>query len=72
MFSLMFQSYMKIRGEIVLGRNTILEKIKHYIYDIGIDYPLVLLGGPGSGKSAIMARIGDEIATLATQNEIPG
>ena len=63
---------MKSRGEVVLGRTAILEKIQFYISDVGIDYPLVLLGGPGSGKSAITARTADVAATMAAKKDIPG
>ena len=63
---------MKIRGETVLGRSAILDRINHYVSEIGVDYPLVVLGGPGSGKSAILARIADSTATLAVQKKIPG
>ncbi|XP_072023567.1 telomerase protein component 1-like [Amphiura filiformis] len=66
------ESFMKIRGETVLGRSAILDRINNYISEIGVDYPLVVLGGPGSGKSAILARIADVTSTLAAQKKIPG
>ena len=63
---------MKNRGGLVLGRNTTLDMIKDYVVDIGIDYPFVILGGPGTGKSAVMARVADVAYKMAALKEIPG
>ncbi|XP_033641295.1 telomerase protein component 1-like [Asterias rubens] len=66
------ESFMKNRGGLVLGRNTTLDMIKDYVVDIGIDYPFVILGGPGTGKSAVMARVADVAYKMAALKEIPG
>ena len=55
-----------------MGRNTTLDMIKDYVVDIGIDYPFVILGGPGTGKSAVMARVADVAYKMAALKEIPG
>ena len=39
---------------------------------IGNDVPLMLVGGAGTGKSSIMARVADETSTRARQGKIPG
>ena len=36
------------------------------------DVPMLILGGPGSGKSSIMAKMADETCQRANQKEIPG
>ncbi|XP_077998733.1 TPR repeat-containing protein DDB_G0287407-like [Glandiceps talaboti] len=66
------ESFMKNRSAIVLGRNDILEKLGDYVTGTAIDMPLVLLGGPGMGKSSIMARAADVAVTQADNNDIPG
>ncbi|XP_022100079.1 telomerase protein component 1-like [Acanthaster planci] len=66
------ESFMKNRGALVLGRNSALEKVQDYVTEVGVDYPLVILGGPGSGKSAIMARVADIASRLAALKKIPG
>ena len=47
-------------------------QIQNYITGIGNDVPLLLLGGPGSGKSSVMAKAADVAATAAMQGKIPG
>ena len=47
-------------------------KDQSLLSDVGIDYPLVLLGGPGSGKSAIAARTADVAAMMAAKKDIYG
>ena len=36
-----------------------------------MDVPLLILGGPGTGKSSIMARAADDIYTKALQQQLP-
>ncbi|XP_022080358.1 telomerase protein component 1-like isoform X2 [Acanthaster planci] len=66
------ESFMKNRSVSVLGRTDILEQIKDHVVGIGIDVPLLLLGGPGTGKSSIMARVADVTVSKALTKEIPG
>ena len=33
---------------------------------------MLILGGPGTGKSSIIAKAADETSTLALNNKIPG
>ena len=46
--------------------------MKEHIIGIGVDVPLLLLGGPGTGKSSIMARVADVTVAKALTKEIPG
>ncbi|XP_070562961.1 TPR repeat-containing protein DDB_G0287407-like isoform X2 [Ptychodera flava] len=66
------ESFMKSRSTMVLGRNEILQKISDYITGIAIDRPLIILGGPGMGKSSIIAKVADEATLRASQKQIPG
>ncbi|XP_072024365.1 LOW QUALITY PROTEIN: TPR repeat-containing protein DDB_G0287407-like [Amphiura filiformis] len=66
------ESFMKSRSVSVLGRTEILDQIKEHVVGIGVDAPLILLGGPGSGKSSIMARVADFATAKALTGEIPG
>ncbi|XP_072035865.1 TPR repeat-containing protein DDB_G0287407-like isoform X2 [Amphiura filiformis] len=67
------ESFMKSRSQIVLGRNEMLQKIEDYVQEVGAaPTPVILLGGPGSGKSSIMARVADVAVKRAVNNEIPG
>ncbi|XP_071785835.1 telomerase protein component 1-like [Asterias amurensis] len=66
------ESFMKNRSASVLGRTNILEQMKEHIIGIGVDVPLLLLGGPGTGKSSIMARVADVTVAKALTKEIPG
>lgn len=67
------ESFMKSRSAVVLGRSDILQKIEDYIISPGSsNQSLLLLGGPGSGKSSIMARIADQCVLHAHSGEIEG
>ncbi|XP_033125459.1 telomerase protein component 1-like isoform X1 [Anneissia japonica] len=66
------ESFMKSRCTVVLGRNEILDKIANYVTDLGTGMPLILTGGPGSGKSSIMAKAADVASHKASSGEIPG
>ncbi|XP_033113072.1 telomerase protein component 1-like [Anneissia japonica] len=66
------ESFMRNRSSLVLGRNDILEEIKQHIIGVGVDKPLLLLGGPGTGKSSIMARVAEVTVAKAMSMEIPG
>nr|XP_006815135.1 PREDICTED: telomerase protein component 1-like [Saccoglossus kowalevskii] len=66
------ESFMKSRTAIVLGRNEILQQIEDYITGVGIDKPLIILGGPGMGKSSITAKVADEAEARALKKQIPG
>ena len=46
--------------------------IKYYVIDVGIDYPFVILGGAGTGKSAVMARVADVAFKMAALKQVPG
>ncbi|XP_071945133.1 TPR repeat-containing protein DDB_G0287407-like [Antedon mediterranea] len=62
------EAFMKNRCSVVLGRNEILDKITGYVTDLGTGKPLILTGGPGTGKSSIMAKAAD----VATQHASGG
>ena len=47
-------------------------QIKGYVDGRGRDVPLILLGGPGTGKSSIMARAVDATLTAAIDRKYPG
>ncbi|CAH1244024.1 TEP1 [Branchiostoma lanceolatum] len=66
------ESFMKNRAEVVLGRDQVLREIQDHIAGIAIEAPLVLVAGPGSGKSAVMARTANDTVTKALNNTIPG
>ena len=36
------------------------------------EVPMLILGGPGTGKSSIMAKMADETRKRAEKKEIPG
>ncbi|XP_030843348.1 telomerase protein component 1 [Strongylocentrotus purpuratus] len=65
------ESFMKSRSSILLGRKDILEKIESYILDKEKCSALILLGGPGSGKSSLLARVADVACLRAAKGEIP-
>ncbi|XP_072172518.1 telomerase protein component 1-like [Diadema setosum] len=66
------ESFLKSRSPMVLGRVTIFEEIQSYILQEGTGAPLVLSGGAGTGKTSIMARVGDVAQTMTLNNRIPG
>ena len=47
-------------------------QIRDYVDGKGPDVPLILLGGPGSGKSSIMAKAVDNTLTAAMDQKIAG
>ncbi|XP_064629063.1 TPR repeat-containing protein DDB_G0287407-like isoform X2 [Lineus longissimus] len=65
-------SFMKQRCQNVFGRTEILEKISDYIDAPDTDVPMLILGGPGTGKSSIMAKVADDTVDRALKNRIPG
>ena len=56
----------------VLGRDKVLEKIKNYVTGVAEDKAVILLGGPGVGKSSIMTKTADEANTMALARTFPG
>lgn len=66
------ESFMKNRSGCVLGRTVILEQIKDYVVGMSSSAPVLLLGGPGTGKSSIMAKVAEVSVTKAATREIPG
>ncbi|XP_071502709.1 telomerase protein component 1-like [Diadema antillarum] len=64
-------SFMRSRSAILLGRKDILEKIEAHILDKELCCPLLLLGGPGSGKSSLLARVADVACLRSEKGEIP-
>ncbi|XP_001198485.3 telomerase protein component 1 isoform X2 [Strongylocentrotus purpuratus] len=66
------ESFMKNRSGCVLGRTVILEQIKDYVVGMSSTAPVLLLGGPGTGKSSIMAKVAEVSVTKAATREIPG
>nr|XP_054769175.1 telomerase protein component 1-like [Lytechinus pictus] len=65
------ESFMKSRSSILLGRKDILEKIESYIMDKEKCSALILLGGPGSGKSSLLARVADVACLRVAKGDIP-
>jgi len=53
-------AFVQSRTKIFVGRNDILEKIIHYIHN-DTNSPLIIVGSSGSGKSALMAKVADDI-----------
>ena len=47
-------------------------QIEDYVTKPSQDVPLMLVGGAGSGKSSIMARVADDMVLKAAQKQIPG
>ena len=47
-------------------------QIRDYVDGKVPDVPLILLGGPGSGKSSIMAKAVDNTLTAAMDQKIAG
>ncbi|XP_071494027.1 telomerase protein component 1-like [Diadema antillarum] len=66
------ESFMKNRSACVLGRTSILEQVKDHVLCTSSTAPLALLGGPGTGKSSIMARVAEVAVSKALTREIPG
>lgn len=70
------ESFVDTRGQVVLGRDKILEDIHNYITGpVTSDTPnapLLLIGNAGSGKSAIMAKSASDALVRAERGELPG
>ncbi|XP_070560675.1 TPR repeat-containing protein DDB_G0287407-like [Ptychodera flava] len=66
------ESFMKNRSATVLGRTDILQQLGDHVTGLAIDVPLVLLGGPGMGKSSIMAKAADVAVDSSAKGDIPG
>ncbi len=46
--------------------------MEDYIKGVGNDVPFMLVGGAGTGKSSIMAKVADDTNTMAINGKIPG
>ncbi|CAH1785090.1 unnamed protein product [Owenia fusiformis] len=66
------EAFMKASSAVVIGRDETLEKVNNYICGPGIDKPLLLIGGAGTGKSSIMARLADTTYQKSVTKSIPG
>ncbi|XP_070560674.1 TPR repeat-containing protein DDB_G0287407-like [Ptychodera flava] len=66
------ESFMKNRSATLLGRTDILQQLRDHVTGLAIDVPLVLLGGPGMGKSSIMAKAADVAVDSSAKGDIPG
>ncbi|XP_077863332.1 telomerase protein component 1-like, partial [Saccoglossus kowalevskii] len=66
------ESFMKSRAQMVLGRDDILQKIEDYVVGVAEHKPFILLGGPGVGKSSIMAMTAEVACVRAVKKDIPG
>nr|XP_006811880.1 PREDICTED: leucine-rich repeat and WD repeat-containing protein KIAA1239-like [Saccoglossus kowalevskii] len=51
---------------------TFTSKLADYVVGIAIDVPLILLGGPGMGKSSIIAKAAETAVNESENNKIPG
>ncbi|XP_033636001.1 telomerase protein component 1-like isoform X1 [Asterias rubens] len=65
-------SFMKSRSVSVIGRNDVLQRMEDFLTGVSTGVPLLLLGGPGSGKSSIMAKVSDIAVSRAANGQIPG
>lgn len=66
------ESFLDTRGQVVLGRDKILEEIDNYITMDQSNAPLLLIGNAGSGKSAIMAKSANNAIAKAEKGELRG
>ncbi|XP_074616453.1 TPR repeat-containing protein DDB_G0287407-like [Acropora palmata] len=66
------ESFLDTRGQVVLGRDKILEEIDNYITMDQSNAPLLLIGNAGSGKSAIMAKSANDAIAKAEKGELRG
>ena len=46
--------------------------MEDFLTGVSTGVPLLLLGGPGSGKSSIMAKVSDIAVSRAANGQIPG
>lgn len=66
------ESFLDTRGQVVLGRDKILDEIANYIVNDTSNAPLLIIGNAGSGKSAIMAKSASDALAKAERGELPG
>ena len=66
------ESFMKMCSERVVGREELIcELIEKYIKIKQADGPIVIYGGPGLGKTSIMAALADCCSQMAITNKLP-
>ncbi|CAH1783141.1 unnamed protein product, partial [Owenia fusiformis] len=66
------EAFMKSNAAVVIGRDDVLKKVDEHICGPGVDKPLLLIGGAGSGKSSVMSRLADVTSQKAASKQIPG
>ncbi|KAL5022718.1 hypothetical protein ScPMuIL_001873 [Solemya velum] len=66
------EAFMKYKSETVRGRSDILQKIEDYIWHEDKDVPLLLVAGPGFGKSSILCKAAASVYERALQNKLAG
>ncbi|XP_033737542.1 LOW QUALITY PROTEIN: nephrocystin-3-like [Pecten maximus] len=64
------QFFMKNKGEFVLGRSDVIQKIEDYIFRDEKDVPLLILGGQGYGKSSILCKAATVIEKKVQEEQI--
>ncbi len=67
----MHTSFMENRAASVIGRGDILKAVDDFVLNKDSDTPFVILGGPGLGKSSIMARVAEVYHQKVLRGELP-
>ena len=67
----MHTSFMENRAASIIGRGNILKAVDDFITEGTATAPFVILGGPGLGKSSVMAKIAEVYHGKSMRGELP-
>ncbi|XP_064625868.1 TPR repeat-containing protein DDB_G0287407-like [Lineus longissimus] len=68
--NLMQKDFLKMRSQIVRGREDSVKLIEDYIFQEEKDVPLVILGDSGAGKTSLMSKAAETVLTKAANSEL--
>jgi nephrocystin-3 len=67
----MHDAFMHNRAASLIGREDFLKHLHDYVSNPPSEVPLVLLGGPGLGKTSLMAKAAEHTVSLSNQGLLP-